>query len=229
MAAALGVRFFDKKGNSFIPCGDTLGKIAKIDKSGIDQRISWSKFKVISDEDNLLFGENGAAYVYGPQKGATPEQVQKLDEGLRHLDKLLNEHFGKDFGSTSGAGAAGGSGAGCMAFIGAAITSGIDTILELNGFRRLVSDASLIITGEGKVDSQSFCDKALSGILREAGNTPVMSLCGVCDCNEALLKKQNLTIIKISEGISIEESMRDPEKYLRITTRKAIRNLQSGV
>ena len=228
MAAALGVRFFDKKGNSFIPCGNTLCEIDRIDTTGIDKRISWVKTTVMCDVDNPLYGENGAAYVYGPQKGADREQVCKLDEGLRHLGKLLNEQFGKDFANMPGAGAAGGTGAGCVAFLRAEITSGIDTILKLCNFKRLISDADLIITGEGKLDVQSFYGKVLSGIMREAGEVPVWTICGSSDCSAELLISHKLTVFEICDGISPEESMRDPEKYLRIAARSAMRYASTG-
>jgi len=275
MAAALGVRFLNDKGETFIPCGGTLVDIESIDISRIDERIKDCKFTVMCDVDNPLFGETGAAYIYGPQKGATSEQVIALDEGLRHLGTffmqngscqencpgsrknpwvchserseeslpLAAQHVkdpsvallpqddncstvtlrrADDLANTPGAGAAGGLGAGCMAFLGANLVSGIDVILELCGFKKYITDADYVITGEGKLDSQSFSGKVLSGILREAGRVPVLSICGVCDCDEELLRKYNLKVFEASEGISVGESMAYPEKYLRLAAKKAM-------
>ena len=222
MAAALGARFFIDGGNSFIPCGETLCDITDVDAGSIDKRVAVSRFTVMCDVDNPLFGENGAAYVYGPQKGASPEQVMQLDEGLRHYGSVLKKTFGKNFSQAPGAGAAGGLGAGCVAFLEAELKSGIEAILGLCDFKRHITDADLVITGEGKLDSQSFQGKVLSGILREAGNVPVWSICGVCECDEDFLSKKGITVFEASEGITKEESLREPEKYLRIAVKKAI-------
>ena len=172
------------------------------------------------DVDNPLYGINGAAFVYSPQKGATPEQVLILDNGLRHYSHILYNTFGDDFSNNPGAGAAGGLGAGCMAFLNAKLMSGIEIVLKLCGFQKHLNDADLIITGEGKLDSQSFSGKVLSGILRDAGDIPVISICGVKDCDEEAIKNHNLTVYEVCEDISIEECLANPEKYLRNTVRK---------
>ena len=220
MAAALGVKFFDDKGSVFIPCGETLHRIARIDTTDIDKRISESKFTVMCDVDNPLYGPYGAAYIYSPQKGATPEQVVILDNGLRHYSDILTNTFGQDNSAFPGAGAAGGLGIGCMVYLNAALMSGIDVILELCGYKNHLKNADLVITGEGKLDSQSFSGKVLSGILRDAEDIPIVSICGVKDFDEALLSKLNLTIYEVSDGISIEESLSETEKHLRLTTEK---------
>ena len=227
MAAALGFLFFDKHGKSFVPCGGTLGEIARIDAGGADKRIPESRFTVMCDVDNPLFGINGAAYVYSPQKGAGPEQVLTLDKGLRHLGAVISGQLGADHAETPGAGAAGGLGAGCMAFLGAKLVSGSEAILDLCGFKHHIADADLIITGEGKLDLQSFSGKVLSGILRDAGGVPVWSVCGLCECDEAVLREHNLTVFETSEGISVGESMAEPEKYLRIALQRAMQGFQT--
>ena len=228
MAAALGVRFFDKPGNCYIPCGDTLGNIAAIDTGGIDKRITESNFTVMCDVDNPLYGLQGAAHVYSPQKGANPEQILFLDDGLRHLGETLFEQFERDHANTPGAGAAGGLGAGCMAFLGAALMNGIDAILKLCGFDKHIQDADLVITGEGKLDSQSFSGKVLSGILSKAGGVPVWSICGVCECDEETLSKNNVVVFEMSKGISISESLSNAEKYLSIAAQKAMFSVMSS-
>jgi len=222
MAAALGVKFTDKQGNSFIPCGETLIDIADIDMSNLDERIKTCTFTVMCDVDNPLYGPNGAAYIFGPQKGANPEQVRILDAGLRSYSTVLKERFGRTFNEVPGAGAAGGLGAGCMAFLGATLKSGIDTLLELYNFKELCKDADIIITGEGKLDLQSFQGKVLSGIIRVAGTTPVWSICGTCDCDPAILREKKIIVFQASEGISIEESMNNPIKYLKLATKRAM-------
>ena len=222
MATALGAKFTDSSGNSFIPCGGTLGRIARIDTSGIDRMIRESRFTVMCDVENPLHGINGAAHVFGPQKGADRGQVLELDEGLRHFGAILHNHFGRDFANTPGAGAAGGLGAGCMAFLNAELVSGIEAILKLCDFKTHLADTDLIITGEGKLDSQSFSGKVLSGILSNAGEVPVISICGMCECDDELIRKHGLAVFEAREGISIEENMRDPEKYLRIAARRAM-------
>jgi len=222
MASALGVRFFDAFGEGFVPCGETLELIDKIDLSGIDPRVADCSFTVMCDVENPLFGTNGAAYIYGPQKGATPEQIIILDKGLRHFSVKLQECFGKDFSDIPGSGAAGGLGAGCVAFLGATLKSGIEAILNICDFRTHVADADLIITGEGKLDSQSFQGKVLSGIMAEAGGVPVWSICGVCDCDEAVLRENGLIVFEASEGVTVEESIREPVKYLRLAVQRAM-------
>ena len=223
MAAALGVLFLNNLGNSFIPSGGTLIDIAHIEMSGIDSRICKSKFTVMCDVRNPLFGPNGAAYVFGPQKGADTEQVALLDGGLRHLGDVLSNHFGIKYANTPGAGAAGGLGAGCMAFLDADLMSGSEAILELCGFEKQRAGADLIITGEGKLDEQSFSGKVLSGILRAAGGVPVFSICGSCECDESLLREHGVSVFKTCEGASVEDSMADPLRYIKLAARRAMR------
>ena len=233
MAAALGVKFYNEHGDEFIPCGETLGDIAKIDTTGLDERVTGYNFTVMCDVDNPLFGTNGAAYVYGPQKGADPDQIVILDTGLRHYGSVLEKHFGKSFSDIPGAGGAGGLGAGCLAFLNAEMQSGIDAILKIYDFKEQCKDADLIITGEGKLDSQSFQGKVLSGILRESGNVPVWSICGVCDHSPEESAKKSITgirtepvvVFEISEFASYEESMKEPGKHLRTAIKRAIKIL----
>ena len=226
MAAALGVSFHDENEDAFVPCGETLCDIKSINKDDLDKRVAESSFTVMCDVDNPLHGERGAAFIYGPQKGASPGQVKILDKGLRHYGVVLHKSFGRSFDSIPGSGAAGGLGAGCMAFLGASLMSGIDAILKLYDFKQHCLDADLIITGEGKLDSQSFQGKVLSGIMREAGSVPVWSICGVCDCDGSFLREHNLVVFQASEGVSVKESMREPAKYLRIAAQRAMQHIQ---
>ena len=222
MAAALGVRFIDRLGAGFTPCGGSLGEIAQLDVSGIDKRIGESSFTVMCDVDNPLYGPEGAAHVFSPQKGADPGQVLALDEGLRHFGEVLLESFGTDYSGIAGAGAAGGLGAGCIAFLGAKLVNGSDAILKLCGFEKHLDGADIIITGEGKLDMQSFGGKVLSGILRYAGDVPVYSICGKCECDDALLRKHGVSVFETCMEASLEECMANPAKYVRIAARKAL-------
>ena len=110
-----------------------------------------------------------------------------------------------------------------MAFLNAELKSGIDAILELYSFSNQIQGADLVITGEGKLDSQSFQGKVLSGILRESGNVPIISICGVCDCDPALLKEKGIIVFEASEGTTVDKSMKNPEKYLRLAAKKLLR------
>jgi len=222
MVAALGVQFLDSAEQPFVPSGATLHKIAGIDASGIDSRVRDSTFTVMCDVDNPLYGENGAAYVYGPQKGASVVEVRVLDQGLRHVGKICKQAFGVDYAGVPGTGAAGGLGFGCMTMLKANLVSGIDAILDLCDFKNRLIGADLIITGEGRLDNQSFSGKALSGILRNAEGVPVISICGVNAAGEDMLNKHDLAVFEISKDNSVEEGMRNPEDCLKRGTRKAL-------
>ena len=232
MAAALGVKFLDSRGDCFVPCGATLERVSRIDMSGIDKRVLASDFTVMCDVDNPLYGPSGAAYIYAPQKGADPAQVQALDRGLRHLGDVFAQTFGSDYANIPGAGAAGGLGFGCMAMLNARLESGIDAILDLCEFDKHLAGSDLIITGEGRLDAQSFSGKVLSGILRRAGDVPVVSICGACDAEESLLnllREHGLTFFEASKGISVEESLRNPEKYLKRAATEVMVSSAQGI
>ena len=168
MAAALGVKFFDVDGNEFIPLGESLHKIHKIDNSELDKRIYDTKVYALSDVTNPLFGKNGASYVFARQKGADEEEIKMLDDGLRHLNDMFIQCFGRDVSNIPGSGAAGGLGYATYAFLNAKQKSGIDSILEACNFDLKIKDTDYIFTGEGKLDSQSFQGKAIMGITKKA-------------------------------------------------------------
>ena len=164
MAAALGVVFTDKTSTPFIPVGKTLKDIDTIDMNGLDRRIKDTEIVVMCDVTNPLYGPDGAAFVYAPQKGADETMVKSLDEGLVHFSKSIEKHTGKDVSHMPGAGAAGGMGAGAVIFLNATLCSGIDTVLEAVDFRNLVRGADIVFTGEGRVDRQSIDGKVISGV-----------------------------------------------------------------
>ena len=179
-AAALGVGFLDADGQSFVPVGDTLGRIARIDTAKADELLRSVEITVMCDVTNPLYGPTGAAYVFAPQKGADAEKVKSLDAGLRHFGDVIRSQLGIDVSRMPGAGAAGGMGAGCVALLGGMIQSGIDAVLDVTGFDRQLEGADLVITGEGRIDSQSAGGKVISGVARRtrAKGIPLIAIAG---------------------------------------------------
>lgn len=180
MARALGAGFLDRKGKAVPPGGGSLHLIKTIDISGLDSRLKSTEIVVMSDVNIPLCGKNGASAVFAPQKGASQKQVELLDAGLAHFAERVREQLGIDYRDAPGAGAAGGLGYGLMVFAGAQIRSGIRTILDINGFDKLASDADIIISGEGSIDGQSIYGKVPVGIAQRAKKLgkPVVVIAG---------------------------------------------------
>jgi glycerate kinase len=187
LASALGARFLDHAGAELRPGGGGLADLAGIDVSGLDPRLRTVEVVVACDVDNPLTGRTGAAHVYAPQKGATPEQVAVLDAGLVRLAEVLRSDLGVDVEQVPGAGAAGGVGAGALAFLGARLTPGIDLLLDLVAFDEALVGADLVVTGEGSVDAQTLSGKAPMGVARRAraAGLPVLLLAGRADLDDA--------------------------------------------
>lgn len=165
-AAALGVRFWDEAGREFVPTGKSLIQIALMDVTRARKRLEGVTVTVMCDVENPLCGPLGASSVFGPQKGADAAMVERLDRGLGHLARVLERDLGMAVADVPGAGAAGGMGAGCLAFLQAELKSGIECVLDTVRFDDLLEGASLVITGEGRIDSQSVRGKVISGIAR---------------------------------------------------------------
>lgn len=180
-AAAVGVRFLDESGVSFVPTGETLSRVAKIDTEGISPILRGIPLTVMCDVDSPLYGEAGAAYVFAPQKGADETMVRALDEQLRHIGAHFDRLCGRDISHFPGAGAAGGMGGGMMALLGGTLTSGIQTVLDTVHARELFADADWIITGEGRFDAQSMRGKVVSGVAACANGVPVLVVAGGYD------------------------------------------------
>ena len=182
MAQALGVRFRDSRGSIIrgAAAGGMLDRIADIDMSKLHAAVAKTTITVACDVDNPLYGKRGAAYVFGPQKGATPAAVKKLDANLRHFGGVIKRSLGRDVAKIRGAGAAGGLGAGLMAFAGAELRSGIDIVIEAVHLERHVKTADLVITGEGQVDVQTAYGKTPAGVARVAHRyqVPVIAIGG---------------------------------------------------
>ena len=179
-AAALGVKFYDRQGAEFVPTGLTLDHIHKIDVSRARERLEGVTITVMCDVDNPLYGPRGAAYIFAPQKGADQDMVAQLDEGLRKLDKAIQMSLNCSVADLPGAGAAGGMGGGCVAFLGARLKSGIESVLDTIGFDAMLEGTDLVITGEGRIDSQSVHGKVISGIAGriKPRNIPLLALVG---------------------------------------------------
>lgn len=177
MASALGWKFIDENGKSFVPTGETMNKVQRVIKPQNPINIPVT---AACDVENPLFGENGAAYVFAPQKGADEVMVKRLDEGLRHVSEIIKRDLNIDVAQFKGAGAAGGMGAGAVAFLNAELKKGIDIILDTADFDEKAAKADLIITGEGRLDSQSVNGKVISGIAQRAAkqNKKVIAICG---------------------------------------------------
>ncbi len=221
-AAALGGRFLDREGRNVPLCGEGLINIDSIDISGLDSRLKDCSFTVLCDVTNPLYGENGAAYVYAPQKGANKEDVEFLDGGLRNFAEVVRKCFNLDLSTIPGGGAAGGMGAGSTLFFGAELKSGISALLDISDFEERVKGADLILTGEGKFDFQSVWGKVFSGISQKSGNVPIGVLCGKADMEDKTVP--NLAFVKeISpKGTPLEVSIREGERFLEEATAVAV-------
>lgn len=177
MASALGYEFLDAVGNILEPIGKNLSKINKIKCP--ENKIPVPVF-CACDVENPLYGESGAAYVFARQKGADDEMIARLDEGLKNISEVIKRDLGKDISSLEGAGAAGGLGAGAVVFLYAKLQKGIELILDKSGFDNLLTDADLVITGEGRLDNQSVQGKVISGVAKRAvkKGVKVITICG---------------------------------------------------
>lgn len=197
MAAALGVKFKDEQDQEFIPTGGTLSQIYKIDMNNIYPKIKDVEFISMCDVDNPLCGKLGASAVFAPQKGADEDMVRLLDEGLAHLAKIIKRDLHIEVKDIKGAGAAGGLGAGSIAFLQSKLTKGIDVILDTINFDELVSKADIVFTGEGKFDSQSLHGKVVMGVANRSQKykTPVIVVTGAIGENIQEAYNKGITAI----------------------------------
>jgi glycerate kinase len=213
IAQVLGVRFYNEAGEELVApiTGGDLTHIARIDTASLDERLANCTLRVACDVDNPLTGPNGAAHVYGPQKGATPEQVEQLDAGLRHIAELWREQLGVDVEHLPGAGAAGGVGGGLVAMLGAELVPGAELVLDTIHFDDRIKDADLVITGEGRLDAQSLSGKAVMAVAKraKAAGVPCVALVGsVGEGAQRMLEHGLSDILVIGEGLDPAESIR---------------------
>ena len=179
-ACAAGVRFINGDGQPFLPTGETLSDIGQVDCSGLDPALKNVPITAMCDIDNPLYGPTGAAYVFAPQKGADEAMVIKLDRGLRDASVPIGQAAHTDITTLPGGGAAGGMGAGMVAFFGATLQPGIEAVLDTVGFDRLLPGTDMVYTGEGRIDAQSLRGKVVIGVARRAkkAHVPVTALVG---------------------------------------------------
>jgi len=220
IACALGAKFYDPTGKSFIPAGGTLSDIESIDVSSLDPRLKECKFITMCDVTNPLYGSNGAAYVFAPQKGANDEMLPILDQGLRHAAKVIERDLNVKVSDVPGAGAAGGCGAGSIAFLGSELQSGIQTVLSLKEFEKNIKGADLVISGEGRFDSQSVDGKAVSGVAEVCCkcNVPLVVLCGsYLPSDDPLPSGISAVFSVLNRPCSLDEAMKNGEENLYYT------------
>ncbi len=232
MAAALGVRFLDVAGEPVAPVGGALGQIHRIDASGLDPRLAEVRCEAICDVDNPLLGPIGAAAVFGPQKGATPEQVASLDAGLAHLADRIATDLGRDVRDLAGAGAAGGLGAGLHAFLGAKLRRGVDVVLDLIGLDAQLAGADLVLTAEGQIDAQTAFGKAPAGVAEraKARGIPCVAIVGGIGEGIAALHPIGINaVFSLCSGpITLEQAMAQGPSLLAASTEQVLRCYLSG-
>lgn len=214
MAIALGYQLLDHQGKPLRGTGAELQEISTI----LPPDVQFPAIQVLCDVNNPLYGPEGAAYVYGPQKGAGPEEVQQLDHGLQHLAQLIATTTGQDWSHIPGAGAAGGMGFAACAFLQADLVSGIDTVLSFAEFERHLATADLVITGEGKIDHQTKHGKLIAGVCQKASNRniPVIAFCGSLLAEPEDIKEIGLTAAYsiLNRPLSLLEALMDTQNLL---------------
>ena len=214
MLAALGARFLDNSGGELEPCGASLTEVASVDLSGLDERIGQTEVILATDVDNPLLGTFGAAAVYGPQKGAAPEDVLALETGLGRLVDVLTKQLGEHAVAAAaqpGAGSAGGVGYGAIVGLGARVRPGIELMLELLGVEQAMRGASLAVTGEGSLDEQSLRGKAPVGVARLAALHGVRT---VAVCGRLTLTQDQLHRAGIARALALTELEPDVERSM---------------
>ena len=221
-ASAVGIKFYDKEGNEFIPVGKTLLNIQKIDLSGKPEGLDNIEIITMCDIDNPMYGPMGAAYIFAPQKGADGEMVAALDKGLKNLCDVIKSETGKDLKNIPGSGAAGAMGAGMIAFFNSTLQMGIETVLDMVKFDEIISGADMIFTGEGKIDTQSLRGKVVIGVAKRAKNKniPVTVIAGGADMNIDEAYGMGVT--------SIFTINRLPEDF-QVSRKKSKENLEASI
>ncbi|MBU0478670.1 glycerate kinase [bacterium] len=227
MAQALGAKLVDKTGKEIGFGGGSLSKLFKIDISSMDKRIKACDFEVACDVDNQLCGTKGAAYVYGPQKGATKTQVRILDRALSHFASVIRRDIGVKVENLAGAGAAGGLGAGLVAFLDARLKSGIELVIKAGGIEKHIQDVDLVITGEGKIDGQTIFGKTPIGIAKLAKKygKSVIAVCGMVDEGYEEVYKNGIDVIitQFNSFLTTQEQIGQCKKLIQQITANTMR------
>ena len=232
MAAALGVKFLDAAGNSVGTGGGSLSDVIRIEMSGLDERIRETKIMVACDVTNPLTSPDGAAHVYGPQKGADPDMVKELDSNLMKFSGLIAEQLGKDVGEIPGAGAAGGLGAGLIAFLDGDLLEGVPIIAAKTGLEKAVAKADIVITGEGGIDFQTQFGKTPYGVAQVAKKhgKPVIAVAGTIGEGAEELYKQGIDVVVsiLDKPLSLEDAIQQTSTLLEATGERIGRLLMLG-
>ncbi|MBE4907622.1 glycerate kinase [Bacillus luteolus] len=227
MAAALGVRFYNKNGESLPLGGITLAELDVVDVDELDPRVKNLEFIIASDVTNPLCGPTGASTIFGPQKGASSKDAKELDDALRNFAEKVHESVGKDILHIPGSGAAGGLGGGLIAFLNAKVSSGIEIIMNTLGFEEYIKDADLVLTGEGRTDEQTIYGKVPVGVARVAKkyNVPAICISGSLGEGTDQLYEQGITAVFsiIDAPNSLEEIFSKTGSLLKSATSNVIR------
>ena len=223
MMQALGARLLDENRQALPPGGAALAQLAYIDLSGVDPRLQQVSITAACDVDNPLCGANGASAVFGPQKGATPEMVTQLDAALRHYGTLLEQATGREVINTPGAGAAGGMGAALLGMLNARLRPGIEIVIETLQLEEALRDADLVITGEGRLDSQSIHGKTPIGVARVAKRfgLPVIGIAGSLSKDYQVVHQHGIdaAFSVLDRVVSLEEALAEAADNLEVTAR----------
>jgi glycerate kinase len=234
MLTALGYKFLDQEGRPLKGCGKNLKDIVSIDNSGADPRLENLQILVACDVDNPLTGQKGATHIYGPQKGATPEMLKVLESGMKNYATRVMEYNGLDVDPIQGAGAAGGLGAGLVAFLGATLESGFKMVSEAVQLEKQIEEGcyDLIITGEGQINHQTLHGKLPQGVslLGAKYKTPVVGIVGsIGEGYEPILESGMIGLFSIlNRPMSLEQAMKESETLLSDTIRR-VYSLFSGL
>ncbi|NWA19480.1 glycerate kinase [Serratia liquefaciens] len=223
MMQALGARLLDDNRQALPPGGAALAQLAYIDLSGVDPRLQQVSITAACDVDNPLCGANGASAVFGPQKGATPEMVTQLDAALRHYGTLLEQATGREVINAPGAGAAGGMGAALLGMLNAQLRPGIEIVIETLQLEEALRDADLVITGEGRLDSQSIHGKTPIGVARVAKRfgLPVIGIAGSLSKDYQVVHQHGIdaAFSVLDRVVSLEEALAEAADNLEVTAR----------
>lgn len=227
MAEALGYKFYDDDGKVLVGCGANLNKVTKISAEEVKINLDDTTITVLSDVTNPLCGIDGAAAVYGPQKGADTSMIEILDKGLYHFANVIKNEMGVDIIDIPGAGAAGGLGAGLMVFANAVLKNGIETLLEIIGIEERIKDSDLVITGEGNMDSQSVFGKAPIGIatIAKQHQVPIVAIVGgrSLDLEPVYEKGIDAVFSIVNRPMELEESIAQSEALIKQTVKDIYR------
>lgn len=223
MVQALGGRLLTREGTEIGYGGGSLDQIASIDVSDMDARLQHVTFEVACDVDNPLTGPRGAAAIFGPQKGATPETVKLLDRNLAHYASVIKQELGKHVDEIPGAGAAGGLGAGLLAFLPVQLNRGVEIVLRAVRFEQHVKDADLVITGEGRIDSQTIYGKTPMGVAKLAKKyqIPVIGIAGSISDDSHVVYDYGIDAVFsiVPRAIPLTDALENASHYLRQTAR----------